>query len=304
MQVVQVDLQRLKVKETSEVSRSDCKKSACRETFPNKSTIEKHIEKVHAVPKMRKFHCKEPGCYETFPKKVALWLHIKEVHRAVETQESAVSPAGSGANSAMPADKGAQVKKSRRFHCKKMGCKETFPKKVALWLHIEEVHSAASPGSKSPIPADSAAKVKKTRRFHCKKPGCTETFPKKAALVQHMEAIHIEKVAHPVIDGDSIQKFKTAVKEALAHALPKKQSEEQRIKKAGLKSLQKKGGGGGHHHPQDTSEKESEDSSGKEKSGDISQQGQVVMMVWAGDDGGEVENQGVAADPLPPGSSE
>ena len=71
---------------------------------------------------------------------------------------------------------------------------------------------------------------------------------------------------------------------------------------AGLKSIQKKGGGGGHQHPQDTSEKESEDTSGKDKSGDISHQGQVVLMVWAGDDGGEVENQEVAADP--PGSSE
>ena len=97
-------------------------------------------------------------------------------------------------------------------------------------------------------------------------------------------------------DKDSIQKFKLAVEEALAHALPKKHSEEKEVGKAGFKSLQQKESGGGHFYPQDTSDKKSQDSSGKDKSNDISQQGRVVMMVWAGNDGEEVENQGNAAE--------
>merc|ERR1719222_1276304 len=156
------------------------------------------------------------------------------------------------------------------------------------------------------MPADSGTQVKKTRRFHCKEMGCKETFPKKAVLVQHMEANHDEKAAAPVTEDDSIQKFKSAVKEALAHALPKKDSGEKSVGKAGFKSPQKKGSCGGHIYPQDTLDKKSQDLSGKVKSADISHQGQVVMMVWAGNDGEEVENQGVAAeveDPPLPGSS-
>ena len=55
-------------------------------------------------------------------------------------------------------------------------------------------------------------------------------------------------------------------------------------------------------------DKKSQDSSGKDKSDDIGHQGQVLMMVWAGNDGEEVENQGVAAEveslPLPGSSVE
>ena len=258
MQTVQVNLKRLKVKvkETRGVPRSrrsHCKKPGCGETFPNKATLEKHIEQVHTVRKTRRFHCKEPGCYETFPKKIALWLHTEETHKPVESQKS-----------------------------------------------------SASPGTKSATPTDSGTQVKKTRRFHCKELGCQETFPKKAVLVQHMEANHNEKTAPPVTDEDSIQKFKSAVKEALAHALPKKHSGEKSARKAGFKSPQKKGSCGGNYYPQDTLDNKSQDSSGKDKSDDISHQGQVLMMVWAGNDGEEVENQGVAAEveslPLP-GSS-
>ena len=258
MQTVQVNLKRLKVKvkETRGVPRSrrsHCKKPGCGETFPNKATLEKHIEQVHTVRKTRRFHCKEPGCYETFPKKIALWLHTEETHKPVESQKSSTSP-----------------------------------------------------GTKSATPTDSGTQVKKTRRFHCKELGCQETFPKKAVLVQHMEANHNEKTAPPVTDEDSIQKFKSAVKEALAHALPKKHSGEKSARKAGFKSPQKKGSCGGNYYPQDTLDKKSQDSSGKDKSDDIGHQGQVLMMVWAGNDGEEVENQGVAAEveslPLP-GSS-
>ena len=253
MQTVQVDLQRLKVNKTSGVPRSrrsHCKKPGCGETFPNKATLEKHIEQVHTVRKTRRFHCKQPGCYETFPKKIALGLHTEETHKPAESQKC-----------------------------------------------------SASPGTKSATPTDSGAQVKKTRRFHCKELGCQETFPKKAVLVQHMEANHNEKTAPPVTEDDSIQKFKSAVKEALAHALPKKDSGEKSVGKAGFKSPQKKGSCGGHYYPQDTLEKESQDLSGKVKSDDISYQGQVVMMVWAGNHGEAVENQGVAAEveslPLP-----
>ena len=256
MQTVQVDLQRLKVNETSGVPRSrrfHCKKPGCGETFPNKATLEKHIEQVHTVRKTRRFHCKQPGCYETFPKKIALGLHTEETHKPAESQKC-----------------------------------------------------SASPGTKSATPTDSGAQVKKTRRFHCKELGCQETFPKKAVLVQHMEANHNEKTAPPVTDEDSIQKFKSAVKEALAHALPKKHSGEKSARKAGFKSPQKKESCGGNYYPQDTLDNKSQDSSGKDKSDDISHQGQVLMMVWAGNDGEEVENQGVAAEveslPLP-GSS-
>ena len=260
MQTVQVNLKRLKVKvkETRGVPRSrrsHCKKPGCGETFPNKATLEKHIEQVHTVRKTRRFHCKEPGCYETFPKKIALWLHTEETHKPVESQKS-----------------------------------------------------SASPGTKSATPTDSGTQVKKTRRFHCKELGCQETFPKKAVLVQHMEANHNEKTAPPVTDEDSIQKFKSAVKEALAHALPKKHSGEKSARKAGFKSPQKKGSCGGNYYPQDTLDKKSQDSSGKGKGDDIGHQGQVVMMVWAGNDGEEVENQGVAAEveslPLPGSSAE
>ena len=313
MQTVQVNLKRLKVKvkETRGVPRSrrsHCKKPGCGETFPNKATLEKHIEQVHTVRKTRRFHCKEPGCYETFPKKIALWLHTEETHKPAESQKCSASP---GTKSATPTDSGAQVKKTRRFHCKEMGCTETFPRKTALWLHTEETHmeSAASPaGTNSAMPADSGTQVKKTRRFHCKEMGCKETFPKKAVLVQHMEANHDEKAAAPVTEDDSIQKFKSAVKEALAHALPKKHSGEKSARKAGFKSPQKKGSCGGNYYPQDTLDNKSQDSSGKDKSDDIGHQGQVLMMVWAGNDGEEVENQGVAAEveilPLPGSSVE
>merc|ERR1719397_1418383 len=170
-----------------------------------------------------------------------------------------------------------------------MGCTETFPKKVDLWLHIEDVHtpvdsqkSAKSPGTNSAMPADSGIQAKKTYRFHCKEKGCTETFPKKAALVQHMKANHTEKSASPVTDKNSIQKFKMAVKEALAHTLPQKHREEMRVGKGSAES------GGSNYYPQEASDKVSQASTGKDKSDDISCQGQVVMMVWAGDDGEEV----------------
>ena len=129
--------------------------------------------------------------------------------------------------------------------------------------------------------------MKKGRRFHCKKLGCTETFPKKAALLQHMETIHIEKAVSPLTDEDAIRKFKSAIKEALADELPKIQSKEKSSGKAERKSLLKKRDGGRQHHPQDNTEKGNDVSSRVDKGSDISQQGQVVMMVWAADDGGE-----------------
>ena len=195
MQRAQVDLERLKleVKETSGVRRTrrfHCKKPSCGETFPKKAILKKHIVEVHTDQRPRNFHCKEPGCYKTFPKIVALKLHTVEVHTRGH-------PAFSGTMNALPANSGAQVKKTRRFHCKEIGCSETFPKKAAMWLHTDEVHKlvdspecAASPGTNSTTPADSGALVKKTRRFHCKKMGCTETFPKKAAMWLHTEKVH------------------------------------------------------------------------------------------------------------------
>ena len=132
MQRAQVDLERLKleVKETSGVRRTrrfHCKKPGCGETFPKKAILKKHTIKVHTDQRPRNFHCKEPGCYKTFPKIVALKLHTVEVHTRGH-------PAFSGTMNALPANSGAPVKKTRRFHCKKMGCSETFPKKAALWL--------------------------------------------------------------------------------------------------------------------------------------------------------------------------
>ena len=310
-QRAQVDLQRFKVEveETSGVRRTrrfHCKKPGCAETFPKKTALMKHIGEDHAVHRSRRFHCKKPGCYETFPKKVALKLHMQEVH--VQDQS-----ASSGTINALSANSGVPVKKTRRFHCKKTGCSETFPKKTALWLHTEEVHMPvelqeceASPGTNSTMPADSGAQVKRTRRFHCKKMGCSETFPKKAALVQHMEENHTEKAAPSATDKESIQKFKMAVKTALSHALPKKHREEIRAGKAGLERPQNKESGGQYYH-QEASHGESEDSTGTQKS-EVSSQGQVVMMVWAGNDGeGDivrslVENQGVAAEVESPSS--
>ena len=66
--------------------------------------------------------------------------------------------------------------------------------------------------------------------------------------------------------------------------------------------------GGSNYYPQEASDRESQASTGKDKSDDISCQGQVVMMVWAGNDGeGDivrslVENQGVAAEVESPSS--
>merc|ERR1719239_2064512 len=67
------------------------------------------------------------------------------------------------------------VRRTRRFHCKKPGCAETFPKKTALMKHIGEDHA-----------------VHRSRRFHCKKPGCYETFPKKTALMKHIQEVHVQ----------------------------------------------------------------------------------------------------------------
>ena len=154
------------------------------------------------------------------------------------------------------------------------------------------------------MPADPVAQVKKTRRFHCKEMGCSETFPKKAALVQHLDENHSEKGTSS--DQDSIQKFKMAVKKALSQTLPKELEGEIRVGKADRPHNK---GSEGQYNSQETSHKEGQVSTGKDKS-DVSCQGQVVMMVWAGNDGeealvnGNVESQGVVVEEVEtPGSS-